>query len=1418
MTVSQALRVGIHNARSLAAHLEEAIGLYEQLNYGVVLVQETRASFFKIPEIRRKLLRLGRGWHSVFAPAQGPTCSGGTAILVRSDLVNTNILQPLHRAAGEVGDWEASSVLGAQGRFVLLRTLFHGQRVDFLSLYLPASGAGNLSAAHQRSQYIHNSLRPLFFSGHSPLLLQPPGAPSAPRAGTTPSYRPAAECLIVGGDFNFVDSPELDRLVASPPDPSADTWRSVFPSSALCDIFRLRHPTRRAFTRFSDSDKPSAGRLDRFLVSPSLLTRTTRCFIEPSCSFSDHCPGTLSFLPRSVPVFGPGRNRIRLNFLQTPDLLAACEAWVQAQSSAAPLSDRALLEWWPRFKAAFLSQCTSLQRQYWHLQNGDVKTLLRRLCALDRSIASGVPATVTAAVAERLQVRRQLTQLFHVNAQANALRSRRLYVSQGERPSPGLTAQLSRPAQASVMPPLRGRDGRLVPSGPKLAQLVANHNARISASPPLAPAARAARQAAVQAVLAPLSSQPHFTPAESADMGSRAVTEAEVARALKHSPSGRSPGLDGIPMELYRKFKRYFAPLLSRLFSAIGSLGDLPHRFHEGLVVSIYKKGDTHDPANYRPITLLNTDYRLLTKTLANRLLRPLDRITPPSQTAFLPGRQIGENIWLLQLLDAYLRRQQSHAFVLFCDFQKAYDTVDRAFLLAVMESLGAGPDLLRWVGLLLSDTRARALVNGFISDPCTSRAGTRQGDPLAPLLYLFVAIAFYRFLEARGHHLSLPSGLSLVAAQYADDAEIPFSSEADLPPILTTLSIFATASGQRLNHVKSEVVRFGCSSPTPPPASIAGISLVPSTVALGIQFGAQDPEIWTSLKSRATDRCDRLAKLYLSDLGRGLAASSYALSRILFHFEFLRPPTIQPNILKDLHLRVAALVDGPSRFRGLHNSVILGPPSQGGYGVLPLVEHLRSRHALWLYRILLQADRPWAQLAISLLSSYYPFFSPLALLSWPNARTFFCVAPLAIRHLVGATVSLPRPTPVPLGPGGHLPLTDTDPGPWCFHIPLASNPWWDPASPAFVEYQSSPRADAIAALLSALHKLCITSLGPFAFLCEHLLPGRTAPAGPGGLALLVPDPARLSFPFRGAAQPVLSFQDACQTLLSVIPDEWYSAALLAAVPVLQLGLPPPAGPQDGPAAALRLLASNCSLLTRSGPLPLSSLTVREATQCQFLVASEDRCQRWARFIEAATGAPVPDLDAIPSQMSTLFRPLSKLKWDNHYVSCFWRLVYDGFPTAARRHAPDHCSCGSLSPFDRGHSYWHCDVLTPLRDELQRCLPLVRPPLSQANLWLVQPPPGVHPLIWRVVSLSFVHAADHGRRLLYRLTVDTPLDPDVAVLVAQKSTRGRFWESLQDFSLTAVVSPRIRARVPPAHPFLCRSAGGDRLQLNRPPV
>ncbi|PRW56997.1 ERD4-related membrane [Chlorella sorokiniana] len=293
---------------------------------------------------------------------------------------------------------------------------------------------------------------------------------------------------------------------------------------------------------------------------------------------------------------------------------------------------------------------------------------------------------------------------------------------------------------------------------------------------------------------------------------------------------------------LAERFKASFLSILARLYTAVSTLGQVPAGFTDGLITILYKAGDRADPANYRPITLLCTDYRLYAKVLALRLNPCLADVIDREQTAFVPGRRIGENVLALQCLPELLRRQGRWAVCIFCDFRKAYDTLDRGFLFRAMAALGVG--------------------EGFLA-------------------------------------------LRFAALQFADDAEVLLPSADDIPSFLSAMATFGDATGQRLNVEKTKVLPIGA-VPSDLPPTAHGLQVVSEATSLGVTFASTpDPAAaatrWQEVLEGVEACYGRIASLRrLSIFGRGLASAAYGVSRLLYRAEFSgHPPTATTEALQ---------------------------------------------------------------------------------------------------------------------------------------------------------------------------------------------------------------------------------------------------------------------------------------------------------------------------------------------------------------------------------------------------------------------------------------------------------------------------------------------------------------------------------------
>ena len=673
---------------------------------------------------------------------------------------------------------------------------------------------------------------------------------------------------------------------------------------------------------------------------------------------------------------------MRLDFARHKPLVQAFDSWCERQQNLAPTDPAQLIAWWAStFKPGLDTQVRLLNDRASRIARGADNAGLQLAsdafeAAVTRYEAEG---GVTAASLQALtDARKRYIEVLGELGVPSERRARLSWLHEHERVGRQLTGVMAKPRSAREIAALQSpAGGGLLDQPRQVATLLVQHYAGISRTPAFTAEQLQARDAARAQVLgalrASITADTAVDPHDAQQAASTDVTPEQVKEAMAGMGNGRAPGPDGVPGKLWRLGGKHIQRLLASLFSAIGSSHATPDRFTHGAVVPIYKGIGAllTAAASYRPITLLNTDYRILTRLLALRFGTALSPAVPLEQTAFLPGRLIGDSVLFTQLLPAALRAQLSlpretggdtTGVVAFLDFAKAFDTVDRDFLYASMDAVGMGGSV-HWARTLLSDCQAVCVANGAASDALLWEAGVRQGCPLSPPLYLFVAWALTAWLHTQPSLGLRVGGTRHVCSQFADDTKALLASLA-LPavqPFVDCMATFGDASGQRLNLGKCALMRVGALGSEPVPATVCGMKVVTSEVALGVVCSNDDTPpkaaYWEGLLGRVRNAYGRLSRLRLSTMGRGLGASCYGVSTLLYHAEFMGP--LPPRAATALHAMSSGLVDrdqAPAERGmppGIPSALLSGSPSAGGFGLLAWSQHITARHAVWACRLL---------------------------------------------------------------------------------------------------------------------------------------------------------------------------------------------------------------------------------------------------------------------------------------------------------------------------------------------------------------------------------------------------------------------------------------------------------------------------------
>ncbi|XP_039129083.1 uncharacterized protein LOC120265272 [Dioscorea cayenensis subsp. rotundata] len=289
----------------------------------------------------------------------------------------------------------------------------------------------------------------------------------------------------------------------------------------------------------------------------------------------------------------------------------------------------------------------------------------------------------------------------------------------------------------------------------------------------------------------------------------RALFE-EVKKAVFDLGSDKAPGPDGFPMMFCKTFweivKVEVMNLCEDFFSGKANLECI----NWASIALIPKISSPASPSDYRPISLINSSLKIISKILASRLSMVIDPLVDNVQSVILKERCILDNIATAEELLFSIHKRRLDLHVLKVDFAKAFDSVDWDFLFELLKVRGFGARWLGWIQSLLSTSKASILINGSPKGYARYQNGLRQGDPLSPLLFILVtdilSAMFENALNSR-ILIGVPVGElgSMCNLHYADDLLIlTTGGSEDLKVIKLILLVFEGLSGEETNFAKT--------------------------------------------------------------------------------------------------------------------------------------------------------------------------------------------------------------------------------------------------------------------------------------------------------------------------------------------------------------------------------------------------------------------------------------------------------------------------------------------------------------------------------------------------------------------------------------------------------------------------------------
>jgi hypothetical protein len=276
------------------------------------------------------------------------------------------------------------------------------------------------------------------------------------------------------------------------------------------------------------------------------------------------------------------------------------------------------------------------------------------------------------------------------------------------------------------------------------------------------------------------------------------LRESEILFFMLSMKSRKSPGADGIQIELIRSSSDATTAFIN-LCKRVWEEEKFPEQWHEGQFVCLFKKGCKDDPNNYRALCMLSHAYKVISSVILNRIRLSIESRLLPGQEGFRGGRSCSDNLFSFRTVVQHCVKNKINAEAIFIDFVQAFDFGYHHFLSTSLVEHGVGVKFRRLISLIYGN--AVGVVKGTageLSKPFNVRRGVVQGDPLSPVLFLAMLNSVWIRSLNENDGVQIHDGWRLESLKFADDA--------------TYLSTSASASQDKLNRVAAEGEKAGLS------------------------------------------------------------------------------------------------------------------------------------------------------------------------------------------------------------------------------------------------------------------------------------------------------------------------------------------------------------------------------------------------------------------------------------------------------------------------------------------------------------------------------------------------------------------------------------------------------------------------------
>nr|XP_025703912.1 uncharacterized protein LOC112805796 [Arachis hypogaea] len=464
------------------------------------------------------------------------------------------------------------------------------------------------------------------------------------------------------------------------------------------------------------------------------------------------------------------------------------------------------------------------------------------------------------------------------------------------------------------------------------------------------------------------------------------VTEDEIKQAAFSMDGSRAPGPDGLNGLFYQNHWSTISNDVCAVVKNFFQGGSIPKQINETQVVLIPKIKQAETLNQLRPISCCNYIYKIISKVLVARLRGIIDKIVSPTQSAFISGRLIQDNIVIVQ--EAIHRitskgKEATKDLAIKLDMNKAYDRMEWKFIEEALKAFGFHQE---WVKLIMECIRSvtyKFKINGALTKEIIPQRGLRQGDPLSPYLFI-LASEIFTILMDNALNKKIISGVKLAPKApiithllFADDCII-FSGaeEEEIYQLVQILNQYTSASGQVINLEKSGII-FGNQIPIQTRVNIEDILNIPTWDSPGRYLGL--PAQWGRAKGKALEwimekvegKIEGWKESLLNQAGKEVLIKAVIQAIPTYAMSILRFPK---SFCNKLNAKIAKFWwRSQGRERGIHWKAwpkLCKSKKEGGLGFKEFHHQNTAHLAKQAWRVIRNPEAKWVQVLKAL---YFP-------------------------------------------------------------------------------------------------------------------------------------------------------------------------------------------------------------------------------------------------------------------------------------------------------------------------------------------------------------------------------------------------------------------------------------------------------------